>query len=230
MELRHYARIVLRYWWLVGIVPILVVMGSLLVSPRREVPPQAVMRLAVGVAPEDGRGQFYTFDRYYTWLTAEYLADDLSEILRSAAFAQDVSARLGYTIPPGIIQGATSPQKLHRILSVTVRANSGEEALRIADAIADTLRANSGTYLAQLSAQNAAIAIIDPPALVPPMAGLRERLDFPLRILLALAVGMGLAFLVNYLDETVRDAADAEQLGLRVLAEIPPERRHISLG
>jgi capsular polysaccharide biosynthesis protein len=41
---------------------------------------------------------------------------------------------------------------------------------------------------------------------------------------LALAVGLGLAFLLDYLDDSLRDAAEAEALGWRVLAEIPRKR------
>ena len=68
---------------------------------------------------------------------------------------------------------------------------------------------------------NAAIRVIDPPALVPQAVGLRERLDLPLRLLLALAAGVALAFLLDYLDDSVRSAADLEEMGLAVVGEIP---------
>ena len=51
--------------------------------------------------------------------------------------------------------------------------------------------------------------------------GLRERLDLPLRLLLALAAGVALAFLLDYLDDSVRSAAELEEMGLAVVGEIP---------
>ena len=49
----------------------------------------------------------------------------------------------------------------------------------------------------------------------------REQLDLPLRVLLALAAGIGLAFLWDYLDDSVRDRADLEQMGIAVLGVVP---------
>jgi len=221
MELRAYWRIVRRWWWLIVVAPLLVVAASLLLRPQASHGAVANMRLTVGIVPESGDGRFYTYDRYYSWLTAEYLADDLSEIIRSRAFAGEVSKRLGGAVSAGQIQGATNPQKLHRILTVSVSASSEQQALDIANAIEATLRESVGQFLPQLSSENAAIAVIDPPALVPVGPGLREKLDLPLRAFLALALATALAFLFEYLDESVRDRDDIERLGLSLLAEIP---------
>jgi len=229
MELRQYWRIVRRWLWIVILLPLVVLAGSL--ALRRPATPlhQATMRLSVGVIPEDSGGQYYTYDSYYAWTASEYLADDFSEIVRSRLFAEDVLARLRAQgrsdLDVGAIQGATSPKKTHRILSVTITASSDAQAMAIAAAIADVLQENAGKYLAQLSARRAAIAIIDPPALVPVSVGLRQQLDLPLRLVLALAVALGLAFLLDYLDDSLRDAAEAEALGWRVLGEIPASRR-----
>jgi capsular polysaccharide biosynthesis protein len=229
MELRQYWRIVRRWLWIVILLPVVVLAGSL--ALRRPAAPlhQANLRLSVGVIPEESDGRYYTYDTYYAWTASEYLADDFSEVVRSRLFAEDVLARLRAQgrsdLDIGAIQGATSPQKTHRILSVTITASSDEQAMAIASAIADVLQENAGKYLAQLSAQRAAIAIIDPPALVPATVGLRQQLDLPLRLVLALAVGLGLAFLLDYLDDSLRDAAEAEALGWHVIGEIPTSRR-----
>jgi capsular polysaccharide biosynthesis protein len=224
MELRAYWRIIYRRWWIVVLLPLIVVAASFLLRPQTTHGALANLRLAVGIVPENSDGKFYTYDRYYSWLTAEYLADDLSEIVRSRVFADDVSKhleRLGARVSPGQIQGATNPQKQHRLLSISVSAATEMEALDIANAIVDTLRENGGTYMAQLSAQNAALSVIDPPALVPVGPSTREKLDLPLRGLLALAAALGLAFLLEYLDDSVRAATDVEGMGLAVLGEIP---------
>jgi capsular polysaccharide biosynthesis protein len=46
-------------------------------------------------------------------------------------------------------------------------------------------------------------------------------MDIPIRVAIALLAAVALAFIVDYLDTSVRDARDAEQLGLRVIGEIP---------
>jgi len=140
MELRHYWRIIYRRLWIVILLPLIVVVASFAFRPPPTPGAMAHLRLTVGITPEKSNGTFYTYDRYYSWLTAEYLADDLSEIIKSRAFAEAVSRRLGAEIAPATIQGATSPQKLHRILTVTVSAPSAQQALDIARAIEATLR------------------------------------------------------------------------------------------
>ena len=221
MELRQYWQIILRRWWIVVIVPLLVLGASFLLRPQAATGAVANLRLAVGIKPENSNGAFYTYDRYYSWLTAEYLADDLSEIIKSRNFAEAVSARTGGVIAAGAIQGATNPQKLHRILTVSVSAATAQQALDIANAIAATLRDSAATFLPQISAENAAISVIDPPVLVPVGPGLRDRLELPLRVLLALVAALGIVFLLDYLDDSVRDASDVAGMGMTVLAEIP---------
>ena len=221
MELKAYARILWRWWWVILIVVVVAGAGSLLLRPQAAPSYTANIRFSVGLLPETGEGKFYTYDQYYTWLTAEYLADDLAEVVKSEAFANDVRVRMAGKIPAGAIQGATNPQKNHRILTVSVTTDSAERSMEIAGAAADVLQQQGDKYFAQINALNAAIRVIDPPALVPQAVGLRERLDLPLRLLLALAAGLALAFLLDYLDDSVRSAAELEEMGMAVVGEIP---------
>ena len=66
MELRQYARIVLRRWWIVVLLPVLAVAASFVLRPQATHGAIANLRLAVGIVPEDGDGKFYTYDRYYS--------------------------------------------------------------------------------------------------------------------------------------------------------------------
>lgn len=221
MELKAYARILWRWWWVILLVTVVAGVGSLVLRPQTPPSYTASLRFSVGLLPEDGGGRFYTYDQYYTWLTSEYLADDLSEVVRSQLFAEDVSRRLGNSVPAGVIQGATNPKKTHRILTVSITTSSAEQSIAIANAVAQALQEQGDRYFAQINARNASIRVIDPPALVPQAVGLRERLDLPLRLLLALAAGVALAFLLDYLDDSVRSASELEEMGLRVIGELP---------
>ena len=90
----------------------------------------ASMRFNVGIKPERIPG-VYTYDRYYTMLTSEYLVDDLGEIVRSQAFAAAVSQRLAGAgncrCPAGAIGASTQPGKLHRIMTVNVNWPNQEQ-------------------------------------------------------------------------------------------------------
>jgi capsular polysaccharide biosynthesis protein len=226
MELRAYWRIIRRYWWLpVGLALLVAALTLVRQKPwqPRPVTYNATMRFNVGVKPERVPG-VYTYDRYYTMLTSEYLVDDLGEILRSQVFAQEVSKRLadsGIAVPAGAIGASTQPGKLHRILTVNVGWPDRAQLQAIAEAIVATLTESSADFFGQFSAQEADIRLIDPPAIGAVGRPAREQLDLPLRILLALTAGVALAFLLDYLDDSVRDRMDLERIGLEVLGEVP---------
>jgi capsular polysaccharide biosynthesis protein len=226
VELRAYWRIIWRRWWLpVGLALLVALLTIVMQRPWQPRPTtyQATMRFNVGVQPERIPG-VYTYDRYYAMLTSEYLVDDLGEIVRSQAFTKAVSDALagqGIAVPAGVIGANTQPGKLHRILTVTVSWPDSAQIGRVADAIAATLTQRSADFFGQFSAQEADIRLIDPPIVSPVGRPAREQLDLPLRVLLGLAAGIGLAFLLDYLDDTVRERADLEQLGLDVLGEVP---------
>ncbi len=225
MELRHYWAIIKRRIW----IPIAVVLLILISYGFTYRPPQpqfvAHMRFVVGVKPEPNPLQHYTYDRYYTWLTAEYLVDDLSEVVKSYAFARDVASLSGLAVQPGVIQGSTSAGKLHRILDITIIWNDPKELLQIADAVVETLETRGATYFGHLSTENATIALIDPPAISPVAPSLRQKLDLPLRLILGTLAALGLIFILDYLDDSVRDVADAQSLGIPIVGQVPARRR-----
>jgi len=221
MQLRMYWQLIRKRLWLVLGLPLVVGLSYPLVTTPPPPSYAAGMRFVVGVRPETTAADQYTYDRYYTWLTAEYLVDDLSEVVKSRRFAEDVGRLAQLEVPPGAIQGATSAGKLHRVLSVTVTWPDPDELAAIATAVQDILTHHADAYFAQLGTESAEVAIIDPPSVYPVAPSLREQLDLPLRIGLALAAGIALAFFLDYVDDTVRGPGDLAALGLEVMAIIP---------
>ncbi|MHB9031661.1 MAG: YveK family protein, partial [Anaerolineae bacterium] len=204
MVLRKYWNIVLKRLWIMLALVVLVALTYLIFYRAPQASYNASMRFTVGITPEQSSGNYYTYDRYYTWLTAEYLIDDLSEVVKSGAFAQDVTQASGLTVPAGAIQGATSAGKLHRILSVSITWPDRVQLEQIANAAVTVLQTRNSAYFKQLD-ENAVVTLIDPPSINVVGRSLSDRLNLPLRLLIAVVVGLFVVFLLDYLDSSIRD-------------------------
>lgn len=231
MELREYWTILCRRWWIaVGLAVAVGALSLLQLRPWQSKPPvySASMRMLVGVLPVAEQDATAYDPRYYAWLTSEYLVDDFTEVVRSRLFADNVSARLAdqaITVPAGAIQASAATGKLHRIITLSFTWGDAVQLEQIARAAADELIENTRFYFQQLGTGEAGVTLIDGPSIGAVGGGVRDQIELPLRILLALLVGVGIVFLLHYLDDSLRDSADVEALGLRVLGEIPRTRK-----
>jgi capsular polysaccharide biosynthesis protein len=230
MELRAYWEILRRRWWLPLLLAVLVAaISAVQLRPWQTRPPSytASMRLLVGVLPASDAPVTAYDPRYYAWLTSEYLVDDFTEVVRSGLFAQSVSARLAdqaIEIPAGIIQGSAATGQQHRIITLSFGWGDEEQLAAIANAAAAEITENAATYFQALGTEGAGVTVLDGPTIGVVGATLRDRLEWPLRIGLGLLVGVGLIFLLEYLDTSVRNRREVETLGLRVIGEIPKDR------
>jgi capsular polysaccharide biosynthesis protein len=224
MELRQYWAIIRRWWWIPVLTVLLTAALTLLTQRPWQARPAAYttsLSFSVGVQPQS---QASGEEAYYTALASEYLIDDLAEVVRGSEFAAAVSRRLagqGITVPPGALQGSTQAGKLHRIMTVGITWGNPDELTLIGDAVAATLEQEAATFMPRLFAQNGAAYLVNQGGVGTVGPGLSDRLQFPLRLLLALAAGIALAFLADYLDDRIRGREDVERLGLRVVGEIP---------
>jgi capsular polysaccharide biosynthesis protein len=222
MELRTYWKILLRRWWLIA-APAFVVLLYVIVTYTPPGPVyQVVMRFAAGTVPA---GLSEDYDRYYPWLTSEYIANGLADVAETGVFAQAVAARLaeqGLQIPASGIQPAIVTDNAQSILVIYLTWSNGEQITAIAQAIIAELTENGGAYYPQLEGIEPAVRLLDTPAPTPLAPGLRAQMMGPaIKIGLAVVLGVALAFLFHYLDPTVREAAELESLGVDVLVEIP---------
>jgi capsular polysaccharide biosynthesis protein len=222
MELRTYAKILLRRWWLV-VAPVVVVVVYVVATYA---PPatsyRVVMRFSAGTEPA---GLSVDYDRYYPWLTSEYIANGLADVAETGVFAEAVAGRLGdvgQDVAPGAVQGAIVTDNAQSILVVYLTWPDPQQIVALAEAVSDELTQNSGAYYPQLDDLEPVARLLDEPAPAPLPPSLRAQLMGPaIRVGLALFVGVGLAFLWHYLDPTVHEAEELERLGWEVLARIP---------
>jgi capsular polysaccharide biosynthesis protein len=221
MELKHYWSIIWRRWWLIAALLAAVLVVSL-VTYRAPVPVyQATLRFSVGIAGDAPVNAANGEGRSDVWLASEYLADDLSEVLKGGDFRQSVSEQTGVDIPAGTI----SASREHRIMTVTVTGGNRDNVIKIAEAVGAAVQDGGAEYFPQLSGVQAAAVLIDGPGVGQVGRSLKDKLDLPIRLLIALVAGVALAFLWDYMDNTVRGRAELEALNLPVLGEIPRPRR-----
>lgn len=237
MELRHYLAILRRRWPIIVILPLLVALVSgatALTQPQRYGLTARLMvtqtPLATGEASPSP-----DLNSVGSWQASEYVLDDLPQVLSSALFAQDVSAALaqqGLEVSPATLQSAISGVTTHRTVDMAVVADDPQLAVSIARAAAETLRLNGLKYWNRqgtLTDPGLRVAVLTMPESAGPIVNLRRIVrDVALRTVLALAAGIGLAFLMHYLDRTLRDRQQVEALlDVPVVGAIPPEPTRI---
>jgi capsular polysaccharide biosynthesis protein len=221
MELRQYGRIVWRRWWLIAEVFVIVLIVSLVTYRTPPTVYQAGMRFSVGIEGVEPVTAASGEGRSDAWLASEYLADDLSEVLKGGTFAAQISQEVGFDVAPGSIFASRE----HRIMSVSISSDDPDKARAIAEAVAAAVGDGGAAFFPQLNDVKAAAILIDGPGISQLGRSLKDKLSVPLRLLVALVAGVALAFLWDYLDDTVRDREEAEALGLDIVGEIPRQSR-----
>jgi capsular polysaccharide biosynthesis protein len=229
VELREYWTIVRRRWWLPLAITLVAFVASTVVGIRGAAAYRTDLRVAVSTLPSIDPRNVEGFDAvYYSNLTSEYLADDMSEFIHSEAFAGEVRRELatarGMDVDVNYIINATRTKKTHRFIDVTVMSPTFEEGQELAGSISRILndQARMAGYLQALTAYTTQMRVITPPATRRANTGPGLVSEIGLRTLVGLLVGIGLAFLVHYVDPSVRSRQEVEDLlRLPVLGAIP---------
>lgn len=178
----------------------------------------------------------FTFNRYYNWFGSEFLVDDYTQIVESDAFARSVLSLLeneptlfgkprgenGYTTAD--MRGALKADRRHRELHVTVTATTRDETKKIADKVAAVLTdAKLKPINGKLVDDRPVFSQIDE-ATTDEITSSRSKeiINAAIRVAIGLVAALALAFLLEYLDGSVRDERDAQKvLDLPVIGAIP---------
>jgi capsular polysaccharide biosynthesis protein len=224
VELRNYWSILRDRWWIVVALAVLAFAFSLVARPEYQAGYTAELRVGVKPASSLPAGGYYSAE-YYDYLASEYLVDDVGAAIETNAFLQSVLDQLK-SRPGGAPFGSIATKKMHRVLTISVTSGNPKDATDIATTIGQTLTDPNGTFWKQLVSTNPDVSIIQPPIIVAAPGEKRGFLDIGLKTALGLLAGLGLAFLFEYLDDSLRGKADVERaLGLPVLGEVPRDRR-----
>ena len=223
MELIRYWQIVRKRWWL--IVALVAIVGVVSLLTHEWSPPPryvASLRFNVGIEPVPPVHADYVYNPLDTWRSAEYLMDDLASAVRGAEYARRVAARLDQEAVN--LAGAFGAATEFRVLTVSVQWGDPDQLSRIVNAAAEVLGQEGGELVGPLGDARPVLRLIDPPVVMPVGPSLADKLDIPIRLGLALLAGVAGAFLLDYVDVSVRSEAELEDMGIDVLARIPRHR------
>ena len=220
MELRHYWKIFKRRWLIVLIPALIVLVVGL--ATYTSPPPAYNVGLRFIVAQAPAAASDTDEQRYYNWLTSEYIVNGLTDWVRGTEFATAVAAQLaaqGIEVPAGAIQAGLVPDNTRSMLTLSLTYGDPEVLANMMAAVAKVLIEQNA--LPQLGGETAELIQLDQPVVNQISPGLRSQLDLPLRLILALGAGIGLALLAEYLDPTIRERDEVVQMGLEIMGEIP---------
>ena len=223
MELQRYWQILKRRWLLVLIPAALVLVIGLATYQSPAPVYNTGVRFIVGQTPGENAG-LMDEQRYYNWLTSEYIVNGLTDWVKGGEFAVAVSEQLakqGHEIPAQAIQGGLAADNARSMLTISLTYGDSDRLAIMMDGVIAVLLADNSQALPQLGGDTALLTQLDQPVVNGIPSGIRGQLELPVRILLALFAGIGLALLVEYLDPTIRDRQEAQRLGLDILGEIP---------
>ena len=218
MELRTLFAL-FRRRWLVAVIPAAVValVALLTYSP----PPTTYntgVRFLVGQAPSPAALE-QDQERYYNWVASEYIVNGLADWVRGNKFADLVSqelAKQGVAVPPYEI--GVAADNTRSLFLVSINHGDPEKLAAIMEATIAVIVAHNGQALPQLGGQSAVLTQLDTPSVNPIGQGLTSQLQLPLRLAIALVVGIALAFAAEYLDPRIHGRADMDVVWL---GEIP---------
>jgi capsular polysaccharide biosynthesis protein len=225
VELRQYWRVVVDRFPVIAatfVIALVVAAISVFILPQGSSAYSAQLGISIKPQPLAVTGDPAFSQDYYDYVASEFANDDLIAILQSDDFLKAVELRLSKG-PGGTVSGSIDAKKAHRVVTITASSSTGDRALRLAQGISDLLTDPSAqtTYFGLFSNRNQMVSVVDEPRIVAQPAGRNAMLNLAARALVGLALGLALAFVVDYLDDTVRPEEASSLLGCPVLAEIP---------
>ena len=216
MDLQRIVTILLRRWWLVLGMPVLVLGISLvLLSTSPYVASLRATVLIPGDTQETGNAERPEL----------MVLDDVTQLITSPVFANAISAQLQqsnpqYALPADEIQAALSADYYSRIVTIRARRDDDQEALAIVEAVRLSFQDQVNSFLIAPGAEGATIRPVELPSVQrdSPATG---SVAIVIQTLVALAIGCGLAALAAAFDQRIHSRSDlATVLPVPVLGDL----------
>ena len=222
MELIRYWRVVRRWAWLIILCPLVAGLAAGLISYQLPKVYEAQVSLLVRPA------QPLTVGPGGTPLTPDEILRTYARLMTERPILERVISDEGLPTDPVSLSHriTVTPEPNTTILDVAVRDTDPDRAKRTANTLATDFIAHvKAIQKSEASAPTASSAdtlVVESPAVLPTEAVTpRPLLNIALAVLAGLTVGVGLAFLIDYMDQSVRsDEILRERVGLTPLGHI----------
>ena len=150
------------------------------------------------------------------------LIDTYKEIIKTTAIMNDVVANhpeWGLSAEALIQRVRVSSVNNTQVMTVSVQDHSYERAAAIANAVSEVFIRKIPEYM---QVDNVSLLASADPSKRPAPVSPNVKLNFMIAFVVSVLIGIGLAFLLEYLDDTIRTDKDVERyLGIPTLSMVP---------
>jgi capsular polysaccharide biosynthesis protein len=224
MELMLVLRVLLRRWWL-ALIPVIVVAAITIPDFLRERGTAAggfttTIRYSAAQVLEAIPGRDGDFQD--VWLASELAVNALTDWVRTSSFVSEIVREAGaknVEVNPAALSIAADNKRSVGQLTISYPDDVALQA--IINAAIEVLKTRAQNYFPQLGGHAAQVTVLDVPVINAAPPPITNRLAPVFKIIVGLVAGVGLAFLAEYLDPTLRRREQVEALGLPVIATLP---------
>jgi capsular polysaccharide biosynthesis protein len=225
MNLSQIFRIFRRRWLFMVIPAAIVLFLTILTAEEAVLPPPSYnvgVRFLISPPLPDAGASPIEQERYYQWLTSEYLTNGMADWVNGIGFAEKVSAKMverGFEVDSLRIFGGTSADAIRSRLTVIMNDGDRDALQVMMESAIEVIEEENASGIPHLGLDSPAeIVLLDRPVVNEVPASIGNQLDLPVRIVLALIVGLLVGFLVEYFDPFIRDQEDVALSGIPILA------------
>jgi capsular polysaccharide biosynthesis protein len=218
MELQEYLSILKKRWLLLVVITLVATVISGVVS-YFVIKPTYKSDISVIIQKVDNIDTKAPAASYNDILMYQKMVKTYSELTKSRTVAEHVISALGIDMKPDTLRGmiAVAPKGDTEFLTITVSSKDAKQAMELANQVAKSLKEVSVSIK---KADN--VQILDPAQLPTSPDSPKPKLNIAIAFFLGLMISVGLIFLLEYLDNTVKSPEDIEKLlGITVIGAIP---------
>lgn len=217
MELTEVINIIKKRISLILIITILATLTSAVVSLFILKPQYKVdMSVIIGKIQTESAAKT---DNYSDVMMYQQMVKTYSMFVKSRVVAEDVIDKLNLNFTVEELQSMVSatPQQNTEFLTITVTSGNPEQAVKIANQFAKSLKEISNNIKKQDNVQ-----ILDDAQMPDKPSKPRPLLNIAIAFFLGLMASAGIAFLLEYMDNTIKSQDELEKLlGIPVIGMIP---------
>ena len=218
MELQEYLNILKKRWSLLIVITLVATLISGVVS-YFVIKPAYKSDISVIIQKQDTVDTKAPAMNYNDILMYQKMVKTYSELVKSRTVAEHAVNALAIDMKPDTLRGmiAVAPKGDTEFLTITVQSKDARQAMELANQLAKSLKEVSVNIKKSDNVQ-----ILDPAMLPVGPYSPRPMLNMAIAFFLGLMVSVGLIFLLEYMDNTVKSPEDIEKLlGISVIGAIP---------